>query len=276
VGLGACLACSQSEPVVAVDNIAVAHEHNGWRVIKASTEPIHFNLIKGDLIVRIDGKNAADTGPMILASLLNEGIRRQIHLFIERGDLRMETGLREISDYDPIGASPFRHVTSGFSAPDAEFKDIDGHTLTLEQFKGKWLLIDFMGTWCAPCMDSLPDVLHVADRNDLTLNLLMVALNDRSEHVRRMQQQYSIDWPIAMMQGMSQLPIDFGITTNLWTGQIPALVLIRPDGQVALVDIGGIDSDHIETALDCVMKCKADEEMRQAVSDSAIPGVNAK
>ena len=133
-----------------------------------------------------------------------------------------------------------------------------------------------MATWCAPCIDSLPQVLSAVEHHDLTLNLLMVALNDKSEHVRRMRQQYSINWPIAMMQEMSQLPIDFGITTNLWTGQIPALVLIRPDGQVALVDIGGINSDHIKTAIDCIMNCKADEELRQAVSDSAIPGVRAK
>ena len=76
---------SQSQPIVVVDNLTVTHEQNGWRVIDASTTPIHFNLIKGDLIVRIDGKNAAESGPMTMASLFNQGDRRQIHLFIERG-----------------------------------------------------------------------------------------------------------------------------------------------------------------------------------------------
>ncbi|HWG21366.1 MAG TPA: TlpA disulfide reductase family protein [Terracidiphilus sp.] len=248
--------------MVAVDNIAVTHEHKGWRVISASTAPIHFNLIKGDLIVRIDGKNAAETGPMVIASLFNEGYRRAINVFIERGGLRMETRLREIrgEDYEPVGSNPFRHVASGFSAPDAEFNDIDDRPLTLEQFKGKWLLIDFMGTWCAPCMEALPKVLNSADRDQLTL--LMVALRDNAEAVRRMRQGYKIKSPIAMMGPMAQLPIDFGIATNLWTGQIPAYALIRPDGEVALIAIGALDADHVEKTIDCLIACKANEELK--------------
>ena len=255
---------SQSQPIVVVDNLTVTHEQNGWRVIDASTTPIHFNLIKGDLIVRIDGKNAAESGPMTMASLFNQGDRRQIHLFIERGDLRLEIGLREIltQDYDPVGPNPFRHVASGFSAPDAAFNDIDGHPLTLEQFKGRWLLIDFMATWCPPCIQTLPNVLSAAEHNDLSLNLLMVALNDREPAVRRMQQKYAIASPIAMAQTMSQLPIDFGITTNRWTGQVPALVLIRPDGEVALIEMGCCDTNHIEKTIENLMSSKPDEVLK--------------
>lgn len=265
VALGAHLAFSQSEPIVVVDNIAVAHEHKGWRVIDASTTPVHFNLVKGDLIVRIDGKNAADTGSMIMASLLNEGHRQAVKLFIERGDLRMETMLREIraADYDPVGANPFRHVASGFSAPDAEFKDIDDKPLTLEQFKGKWLLIDFMATWCPPCVESLPKVLSVAEHNDLSLNLLVVALNDKPEAVRRMRQKYEIGSPIAMMGPMAPLPIDFGITTSVWTGQIPALALLRPDGEVALIEIGCFDTNQFEKTIEGLMSAQADEVVKE-------------
>jgi peroxiredoxin len=255
------LAHSQSQPVVVVDNIAIAHEQKGWRVIGVSTTPIHFNLIKDDLIVRIDGKNASETGPMIMASLFNEGHRRSIHLFIERGDLRMEIALRQIAsaDFDPVGANPFRHVAPGFSAPDAAFPDIDGKPLTLDQFRGKWLLIYFMQTKCASCMNTLPKVLSAAEHNDLSLNLLIVAINDNLEMIRRMQKGYGINWPIAPMQGMSQLPVDFGVTTNLWTGQIPALVLIRPDGEIALIEIGGFDPDQIQHSIEYLMKDKAEQ-----------------
>jgi thiol-disulfide isomerase/thioredoxin len=262
IALSAHLACAQSQPTVAVDNIAVTHEHNGWRVTEASSTPVHFNLVKGDLIVRIDGKNAADTGPMIMASLLNEGYRRKINLFIDRNGLRMETGLREIptQDYEPVGANPLKHVASGFIAPDAEFNDIDNQPVTLDQFKGKWLLIDFMGTWCPPCRESLPKVLGVA--RDEQLSLLMVAINDKVEALRRMKQSNHIASPIVMMPWMGQLPIDLGITTSRYTGQIPAYVLIRPDGQIALIAIGAIDADHIGKTIHCIMNCKTSEAVK--------------
>lgn len=231
-------------------------------MIEASTTPIHFNLLKGDLIVRIDGKNAADTGPMLMASLFNRGYRQGINVFVERGGLRMEIDLREIptQDYSPVGINPFRHVAIGFSEPDAEFNDIDNQPLTLEQFKGKWLLIDFMATWCAPCMEALPKVLSVADHDQLSL--LMVAIRDKPEAVRRMQQSYKISSPIAMMGPMAQLPIDFGIATNVWSGQIPAYVLIRPDGEVALIAIGAVDANHIEKIMACLVSCKANEDLK--------------
>lgn len=264
IALWSHLACAQSEIKVVVDNLAVAHEHKGWRVLSASTTPIHFNLIKGDLIVRIDGRNASETGPMLMANLFNQGYRREIKLFIERGDSRREIGLREIraQDYEPVTANPFKHVASGFSAPDANFNDIDGHPLTLEQFKNKWLLIDFMATWCAPCMEALPKVLSVAEHHDLSLNLLTVALNDRAAAVRRMQKNYKISSPIAMMPAMAQLPIDFGITTNHWTGQVPGLVLIRPDGEVALINLGCCDSNQIEKTIDGLMSSKTNEDLK--------------
>jgi thiol-disulfide isomerase/thioredoxin len=262
IALSAHLAYAQSEPTVAVDNIAVTHEHKGWRVTEASTTPIHFNLVKGDLIVRIDGKNAADTGPMIMASLFNEGYRRKINLFIDRNGLRMETGLREIptQDYEPVGANPLKHVASGFIAPDAEFSDIDNQPVTLDQFKGKWLLIDFMGTWCPPCREGLPKVLSIAESDQLSL--LMVAINDKAEALRRMKQINRIASPIAMMPWMAQLPISFGITTSRYTGQIPAYVLVRPDGQIALIAIGAIDAKHLGKTIDCIMNCKASEEVK--------------
>ena len=62
-----------------------------------------------------------------------------------------------------------------------------------------------------------------------------------------------------MTQFTAQLPIAFGIATNRWTGEIPGFVLIRPDGEVALIEVGVNDPDHLEKTLECLMSSKADE-----------------
>lgn len=252
-------AFSQFQPTVVVDNLAVTREPKGWRVVNASTEPVHFNLMKGDLIVRIDGRNAVETGPMQMASLFNEGDRREIKVFLERGVLRIWVSLREIrpQDYSPVGANPFRHVAGGFSVPDSEFTDIDGNTLTFEQYKGKWLMIEFMATWCPPCIEAMPELLRIASRDQLSL--VIVALNDKTESVQRMRRRFNIVSPIVMAQATSKLPIDFGIMTNRWMGQVPGLVLVQPDGEVALVDIGGGDAAHLGKVIECAIGCKADQ-----------------
>ena len=83
-----------------------------------------------------------------------------------------------------------------------------------------------------------------------------------NDDLAEMRKKYEINWPIAMMQPMSQLPIDFGITTSRWTGQIPALVLIRPDGDVALIDVGCIDTCHIEKTIESLISGKPDEALK--------------
>lgn len=250
---------TQSQPVVVVDNIAIAHERKGWRVLDVSSEPLHFNLLKGDLIVRIDGKNASETGPMQMASLINEGYTDTVHLFVERGDQRMEIRLLQIPavGFSPVYGNPFKRAAVGFSAPDVSLKDMDGAPLTLDQFRDKWLLIDFMGTWCAPCMERLPELGSIADRNHLSL--IFMALNDKQDALRRVKVKYNIHAPIAMTQPNSQLPTEFGVSTNHWTTQIPSLVLIRPDGEVALIELGGSEKDQFEKTIQSLMAQKTDE-----------------
>lgn len=235
-----CVA-SQAESVVSVNNLSLIHEHKGWRVLEGSVKPIHFNLLKGDLIVRIDGKNAADTGPMQIACLLNQGYQHYVQLFIERGKERISIDLRQISssDYSPAVGVPFRHVASGFSSPDWNIKDLDGNIISLDQYKGKWLLIDFMSVWCQSCIEQMPTVLDTARHEKL--DLLIVALNDRPLALQRIRHEYKIASPIAALSSLAPLPVAFGVTANMDRGQIPAFVLIAPDGEVAMESIASFD-----------------------------------
>src|SRR3954465_8423928 len=45
---------------------------------------------------------------------------------------------------------------AGQPAPDTEFEDPGGETVTLAEFRGKPLLLNFWATWCAPCKKELP------------------------------------------------------------------------------------------------------------------------
>ena len=197
--------------------------------------------MKDDLIVRIDGKNAAETGPMQMASYLNEGYRRGITAYIKRADFGQEMTLRQIptQDYSPAGAKPFAHVAKGFSVPDVEFETINNGSMTFEQYKGKWVLIDFGAPWCPPCTDRLPEILSLAEMEKDRMAVVAVEMDYRPRAVQELIEHFQIKIPVAAMDHMSPLPVQLGVSATDYFAELPALVLIQPDGEVALIMVGG-------------------------------------
>ena len=240
MALAAQYAAAHPQPSVVVGNISIVHEEHGWRVQEKQPGSIHWNLMKGDLIIRIEGKNAAETGPMQMASYLNEGHRRDIKAFIKRMDFGQEISIRDIAgqDLDPVGAKPFAHVAKGFSAPDVEFETVNNGPITFDQYKGKWILIDFGASWCPPSVKRLPEILSLAEKERDRLAVVAVEMDYKPKAVQELIDQFQIKIPVAAMNYMSPLPIQLGVSAVDYFAELPALVLIQPDGEVALIIVG--------------------------------------
>jgi thiol-disulfide isomerase/thioredoxin len=245
-------AAAHPQPFVMVSNIGIVHEEHGWRVLDKRPGSIHWNLMKDDLIIRIDGKNAADTGPMQMASYFSEGFRRAITAYIKRADFGQEIKLREIptQDYSPIGAKPFAHVAKGFGAPDAEFESVNSGPITLDQYKGKWVLLEFGGSWCAPCVARLPEILSLAEKEKDRMAVVAIELNDKPKAIQELIENFQIKIPVAAMNYMSPLPIQLGVSAVDYHAELPALVLIQPDGEVARIIIGGGEPGGLTKAVE--------------------------
>lgn len=47
-------------------------------------------------------------------------------------------------------------LNAGAGIPDIALEDTSGHYIPLKSLRGKYLLLDFWGSWCVPCMDEMP------------------------------------------------------------------------------------------------------------------------
>lgn len=66
----------------------------------------------------------------------------------------------------PPNISPKNYVAhaTAKAVPDMELQNASGDVVTLEDFAGDWLVVNFWATWCAPCRKEMPQLDALAER----------------------------------------------------------------------------------------------------------------
>jgi thiol-disulfide isomerase/thioredoxin len=80
-------------------------------------------------------------------------------------------------------------------APDFKLKDINGKTVSLADFKGKTLVIDFWATWCVPCRDSFPAVKMAIEKykNDPDVKFLFIDTRETEANYQDLVKKFLTD-----------------------------------------------------------------------------------
>ncbi len=64
---------------------------------------------------------------------------------------------------------------SAQEAPDFTLKDIDGNDVSLSDYKGKVILVDFWATWCGPCKMEIPSFIQL--QNDYADDVVILGIS---------------------------------------------------------------------------------------------------
>ena len=122
-------------------------------------------------------------------------------------------------------------VNVGELASNFEKTALDGSSFQLSDQKGKYVLMDFWGTWCQPCIASLPKLREVnASYAEKGLVTLSVAYDDDIGMVRKGVAEHQLDW-INIFQARKDK--DKNTITNLFkVSGFPTLILIDPNGKI--------------------------------------------
>ena len=128
-------------------------------------------------------------------------------------------------------------------APRIQFTAADGGSKTLADFAGRALLVNFWATWCAPCVQEMPSLMRLAQRDDAHLAVIAVS-EDR--------QGWPVMTPFLAKLGLGALPVfhDPGGSAGvaLAVSALPTTVLFGPDGREIGRFIGPAEWDGPETA----------------------------
>jgi thiol-disulfide isomerase/thioredoxin len=78
----------------------------------------------------------------------------------------------------PAPAGKLDRSRAGKAAPQIEFQDPDGETVTLASFEGKPVLLNFWATWCGPCVKEMPTLDRLAARQGGRLQVIALSQDD--------------------------------------------------------------------------------------------------
>ena len=134
----------------------------------------------------------------------------------------------------------------GKAAPDFRLKRLRGSELSLAEFKGKVVLLDFWATWCAPCRQEMPDFekLH-RELSGKDVVILAIDVNEGEDIVAEYIDKEKYTFPVLFSEGSDVLE---RYSVNAY----PTLVAIDKSGRIADYAIGrGPESENrIRQAID--------------------------
>ena len=124
-------------------------------------------------------------------------------------------------------------------------KNINNENVALSKFKGKWLLINFWATWCAPCREEIPDLNNLFNENK-RINLIGIAI-DEIEDVKKFLIETPINYESLILSDMKGVEMSKALGND--KGVLPFTVLINPNGEVQNTFYGKLDITTLRSYL---------------------------
>ena len=138
-------------------------------------------------------------------------------------------------------------LETGNNAPDFTLTDLNGNKVSLSDFKGKVIILDFFASWCPPCRQEIPDFvkLHSAysTKGFSVIGVALVSAQDAKDFAA----QAGINYPVL---------IDNGTASTLYgpVRSIPTTFVIGKDSKIAKIYIGFRSKDVFEKDVQELLK----------------------
>ena len=181
----------------------------------------------------------ADASAMLLADLGDDAdhIKEGAALLTERARnsvaANMYKGILASIEKEQASQS-IQEGLEGNMAPDFTLNDINGKPLTLSSLRGKWLILDFWGSWCSWCIKGMPKMKEYYAKYVGKLEILGVDCNDTVEKWKNAVAKHEIPWlHVYWDKEKGDNPVELYAVRGF-----PTKVVIDPQGKVAKIIVG--------------------------------------
>lgn len=143
--------------------------------------------------------------------------------------------------------NPVKTLSIGDSLPPYAYVDKNGKTVQIDEFRGRWVLLDFWSRGCGPCIKAVPELGAVSKEFQDKLAVVSISL-DRENTWKEASAEHGIFW-----NDWNDPKGSAGSVRVFGTTGIPTFVILTPEGTIHQVLVGygeGVLRNAIRKALD--------------------------
>jgi thiol-disulfide isomerase/thioredoxin len=129
-----------------------------------------------------------------------------------------------------------KRSTIGSYVKDFTMNSMDGKTIRMSDFKGKYLFIDFWASWCGPCRAENPNVLKAYENyKDKSFAVLGISIDDNTGKWKEAVEKDKMPWTQVLNNKGSENDVAayYGIQA------IPSTMLLDADGKIIALNLRG-------------------------------------
>lgn len=141
-------------------------------------------------------------------------------------------------------------IVEGATAPDFTLSDANSNPRSLSALRGKWLVLDFWGSWCGWCIKGFPAMKEIYANHNDQMEIIGIACNDTEQSWREAIEQHQLPWlqlfnPNDLQPSKSPLYL-YGVQG------FPTKIILTPEGRIHKIFVG--ESEDFYREVERVMK----------------------
>jgi cytochrome c biogenesis protein CcmG/thiol:disulfide interchange protein DsbE len=161
-----------------------------------------------------------------------------------------DTGTESASNTETAKDSSTTETEKAY-ANDFTLLDLEGNEVSLHDFEGKIVVLNFWATWCPPCRAEIPDFVDTYNAyKDKGIQFLGVS-DDDVKSLNDFTKEYKINYPTLIDGSKDTIMGKWGITA------IPTTFVLNGNGEVFFNQVGMMTKDMLTKAIDAALQAES-------------------
>ena len=166
-----------------------------------------------------------------------ESLAKGINRIVANGRMKPAIdALKKQAENEQMRKAAKDAIKEGVQAPDFTLDDINGKPLTLSSLRGKWVILDFWGSWCGWCIKGMPAMKEYYKKYSGKFEIIGVDCRDTVEKWKAAVEKHELPWLHVYNKAADGTPEKYGVEGY------PTKIIIDPQGNINKIVIGEDES----------------------------------